>query len=146
MLCWLFNGRAGGPRFILKGDLWVGLASDDLQNAYHVVPNSPHQLNLCVVALRNPKTNKMEFYISYAHLFGLSAAVVNFNRLPELMTAITRRIGQATSWHFFDDQGTLDFERRLQQTSPFGTVVCAGQFLQASGQPRAKAWKDQRNY
>ena len=26
------------------------------------------------------------------------------------MTAICRRIGQAPSWHLFDDQGTLDFE------------------------------------
>ena len=59
---------------------------------------------------QNPHTGKTEFYISKTHLFGLSAAVVNFNRLPELMTAICRRIGCATSWHFFDDQGTLDLE------------------------------------
>ena len=39
--------------------------------------------------------------------------MVNFNRLPELMTAICRRIGHAPSWHFFDDQGTLDFENSL---------------------------------
>ena len=37
----------------------------------------------------------MEFYISYTHLFGLSAAVVNFNRLPELLTAVCRRLGAA---------------------------------------------------
>ena len=47
-------------------------------------------------------------------MFGLSAAVVNFNRLPEMMTAICRRVGFSPSWHFFDDQGTLDFE----ETSP----------------------------
>ena len=29
------------------------------------------------------------------------------------MTAICRRIGHAPSWHFFDDQGTLDFETTL---------------------------------
>ena len=51
----------------------------------------------------------MVFFISYTHLFGLSAAVVNFNRLPELMTAVCRRIGFCPSWHYFDDQGTLDF-------------------------------------
>ena len=54
-------------------------------------------MNLCVVAMRNPHTGKTELYISKTHLFGLSAAVVNFNRLPELMTANCRRIGCATS-------------------------------------------------
>ena len=44
------------------------------------------------------------------HVVGLSAAVVNFNRLPEFMTAICRRIGQAPYWHLFNDQDTLDFE------------------------------------
>ena len=36
--------------------------------------------------------------------------MVNFNRFPELLTAICRRIGAAIIWHFFDDQGTLDFK------------------------------------
>ena len=59
----------------------------------------------------NPRSKQAEFYISYIHLFGLTAAVVNFNRLPELLTAVARRIGIAPSWHFFDDQGTLDFRQ-----------------------------------
>ena len=57
----------------------------------------------------NPRTKAVEFYIRYTHLFGLSVAVVNFNRLPELLTAVAWRIGIAPSWHFFHDQGTLDF-------------------------------------
>ena len=112
ILCWLFNGKGAKARFDHKNGygLWVGLSADDLADACHGVPNIPAQMNLCVVAMRNPHTGKPEFYISKTHLFGLSAAVVNFNRLPELMTAICRRIGCAPSWHFFDDQGTLDFE------------------------------------
>ena len=112
ILCWLFNGKEASTRFDLKNTfaLWVGLSADDLADAYHGIPNIPAQMNLCVVAMRNPHTGKTEFYISKLHLFGLSAAVVNFNRLPELMTAICRRTGHAPSLHFFDDQGTLDFE------------------------------------
>ena len=123
ILCWLFNGKEASSRFDLKNTfaLWVGLSADDLADAYHGVPNIPAQMNLCVVAMRNPHTGKTEFYISKSHLFGLSAAVVNFNRLPELMTAICRRIGHAPSWHFFDDQGTLDFETTLPpQPAPSG--------------------------
>ena len=55
-------------RFASKApSLTVGLSADDLQDAYHGVPNSPSQLNLCVVAIRNPNTKKVEFYISYTH-------------------------------------------------------------------------------
>ena len=68
-----------------------------------------------VVAIRNLVLGRIEFYISYAHLFGFSAAVVNFNRLPELLTAAARRIGHAPTWHFFDDQGVIDL---CEVTSP----------------------------
>ena len=118
ILCWLFNGKDAEARFDHTNSygLWVGLSEDDLADADHGVPNIPAQMNLCVVAMRNPHTGKTEFYISNTHLFGLSAAVVNFNWLPKLMTAICRRIGCALSWHLFDDQGTLDFEGALPGT------------------------------
>ena len=77
--------------------------------AYHGIPNAISQLGLCVVAITNPNTKRIEFYVSYTHLFGLSAVVVNFNRFPELLTAASRRIGMASTWHFFDDQGVIDF-------------------------------------
>ena len=109
ILCWLFNGIDGRSRREDYGNLWVGLSSDDLADAYHGVPNAPGQLGLRVICLRNPKTCEMEFFVSYTHLCGLSAAVVNFNRLPELMTALCRRIGLCPTWHYFDDQGSLDF-------------------------------------
>jgi hypothetical protein len=110
IVCWLFQGKLGRKRFNdLKKFLRVYLGADELQDAYHGCPNDVTQLCFCVVAIMNPKTKKVEFYISYTHLFGLTAAVVNFNRLPELLTAVARRIGIAPTWHFFDDQGTLDF-------------------------------------
>ena len=87
-LFWLFNGKEGCTRWDEFGDLWVGLSSVDLADAYHGVPNTKGQLCLCVIAVRDPQTNAMVFFVSYTHLFGLSAAVVNFNRLPELMTAL----------------------------------------------------------
>ena len=68
-----------------------------MQDAYHVCPNDTTQLCFCVVAIMNPHSKKVEFYISYTHLFGLSAAVVNCNRLPELLTAVSRRVEIAPS-------------------------------------------------
>lgn len=74
--------------------LRVCMRSDDL-DAYHGVRNHPGQLGFCAVAIRDIKTNVTEF-------------VNNFNRPPELLTAIARRIGGASAWQFSDDHGYLD--------------------------------------
>ena len=84
----------------MKHFLRVHLGADDLQDAYHGCPNDTTQLCFCVVAIMNTHSEKVELYISYTHLFGLSAAVVNLNWLPELLTAVARRIGIAPSWLF----------------------------------------------
>ena len=88
----------------------------------------------------------MELSISYTHLCGISAAVVNFNRLPEFPTAVGRRIGLATFLHFFDDQDTLDFEDRIlgsRGTQGGGTDLKArrfiGKFYDVFGRPFKKA-------
>ena len=54
--CWMFNGEHGKQRFNDKTALWVGLSADDLADAYHGVPSIPSQMNLCIVAVRNPHT------------------------------------------------------------------------------------------
>ena len=95
VLAWLFSGREGSHRFRSLKSLFVSLGADDLADAYHGIPNALCQLGPCIMAIMNPQLGKIEFDISYAHLFGLSAAVVNFNRLPEILTAAARRIGAA---------------------------------------------------
>ena len=85
----MFQGKNGRQRFeAVKHFLRVYIGADDLQDAYHGCPNDTTQLCFCVVAIMNPHLKNVEFYISYTHLFGLSAAVVNFNRMPELLTAV----------------------------------------------------------
>ena len=61
-----------------------------------------------MVAFRDTGSNEIQFATSYGHLFGFAAAVVNFNRLPELLTAACRRLGAVSNWHLFDDQGVLE--------------------------------------
>ena len=56
------------------------MGSDDLQDAYHGVPNAPEQISFCIVAFRDPVRNIMCFAISYGHLFGLAAAVNKLTR------------------------------------------------------------------
>ena len=58
IICCHFNGKQAESRFASKGSMWVGLSSDDLADAYHVVPNLPSQLNRCIVVIRSPHPGK----------------------------------------------------------------------------------------
>ena len=42
-------------------------------------------------------------------LFGLAAAVLNFNRVPAFLTAVVCRVASVCSANYFDDCGVLDF-------------------------------------
>ena len=55
--------------------------------------------------------------------------MVNFNRLPEFMTAVCRRVNITPSWHFFDDQGTLDFESCIPHEDDVNTGMSASDFV-----------------
>ena len=63
VVSWLFKGKKGFHIFknLVKKTMGmeVKLGADDLADAYHGVPNSPSQLCLCVVAIMNPKTQRI---------------------------------------------------------------------------------------
>ena len=67
ILCWLFNGKQGEEQFAEQGFLRLGLSADDPADAYHGVLNIPTQLNLCVVAMRNPHSG-LTFFGLLQHL------------------------------------------------------------------------------
>ena len=90
----------------LCGDLEVGLTADDQKDAYHSIPNMESQKGLGVIAFAN-EHGTISFALSYSHIFGLKAAVTNYNRVPELAIAVMRRCVGTLSWHFFDDIGTI---------------------------------------
>ena len=52
------------------------------------------------------------FALTRGHIMGLASAVNNFNRVPELVTAVGRRVLAIPMWHYFDDYGyvSLAFE------------------------------------
>lgn len=133
---WLFSGSDGAPRYAKCKHLKVSLGADDLADAYHGLPNAPSQRGLCVVGIMNPELKIMDFYISYAHLFGLSAAVVHFNRLPEHLTAACRRIGCAvgcaTTLHFRDGLNGMH-NLLLNIKERYSRVASMGEIMQLTG-------------
>ena len=86
--------RSPTPRATSTAD-----GSEDQSEAYRSIPNAEHQLNMAVIGVVDPddrnnaKPNpKIVFTTVRGHLYGLKAAVNNFNRTPEIIVAIARRI------------------------------------------------------
>ena len=64
-------------------------------------------------------TNQLRF----PGFFGFAAAVNNFNRLPELLTAVARRIAACATWHYFDDTGTIQLRQEQGSAQAFSENV-----------------------
>ena len=79
------------------------LGVDDLPDAYRGCPIHPDDQRGCIVAYWDPARQKWSFSESRAMLFGLSAAVLGFNRLPTLASAAMRRLFAVCAGAYFDD-------------------------------------------
>ena len=86
----------------------VYTALADLSMAYRTVPTSQPWFTSVVFFDPCASPPGPRYFYLPGHNFGLLSAVVNFNRLPELLTALCRRMAWCPSWHYFDDLGTLD--------------------------------------
>ena len=80
---------------------------DDLPDAYRGVPLHCDDSNVTIVAVWNAATRAWIFAQSFSMLFGLSAAVLHFNRKPTLLVAASRRLFAVAATAFFDDIITM---------------------------------------
>ena len=82
---------------------------DDLDAAYRRVLVDEPQFT--VVAIWDPDRQCVAYVIHYGYNFGLVAAVLCFNAVPALASAIARRILGSPTDHYYDDFNTtcLDF-------------------------------------
>ena len=77
------------------------LGSNDLKKAYRQMPSGHPERT--VVALWNPHTKRVEFFIVLGMPFGLATAVLQFNRPMELMQSVLRRLLAVPCAHYYDD-------------------------------------------
>ena len=80
--------------------------TDDVASAYRKVVNAEPEYTS--VALTNPSTGKVSFFEVPGFNFGLKSAVVAFNSVMELTTAVLRRIYLVVCEHFYDDLVTCE--------------------------------------
>ena len=103
---------------------WAGLAfrSEDVAAAYRQIPNRPEEEAGLVIAWFDARDNAVRFAILHAHPYGLGTAVLNFNMVPALTSAVARRAFGAAVTHYFDDAGVLDLQSWAG--SPPEAVIC----------------------
>ena len=75
----------------------------DLPDAYRGCPVDPAHQGLSVAATFDPVGRKWCFWVYTGLLYGLSSAVLSFNRLPTLLVAAARRVLASGCGAYFDD-------------------------------------------
>ena len=87
--------RLHRPMWALAG------GTDDLADAYRHVPCS--QPEYTVVVIIDPVSRQPAYFTMGGFNFGLKSAVLQFNRFPEVMVAVARRLLAIVCTHFYDD-------------------------------------------
>ena len=95
--------REAASSGVLMPELLYGL--DDLLAAFRTIPTSEHQFNL--FAVWNPTRLRVEYHYTFGFVFGLKSSVTQFNRYPEVTTAVARKLSVPVA-HFFDDYQIVD--------------------------------------
>jgi hypothetical protein len=90
------------------GHLRAETGTEDMPDAYRFVPIVPTELSQNIVAVWDPKTGQPMFQEIYGHVFGKSAAVINFHRLQRLVTAACRRLLALLISFYYDDATLQD--------------------------------------
>ena len=88
--------------------LSLRLGTDDLPDAYRGLPVADTQLRFSLVAIFVEGVG-WRFTHLYGLAYGLSSAVLSFNRLPQLGVAVARRTCLSFCAAYFDDEASLEF-------------------------------------
>lgn len=76
----------------------------DERKAYRQVPIRPDHRRWSVIALKEPCSGRIAYFVMVGHSFGLVAAVYNYNRRSALITDILRRVFSVAAFNFYDDK------------------------------------------
>ena len=90
-------GRKLTNKFQLLG------SSRDMTNAYKQIAIHESQTRFVVIVVWHPALNRWVFVIVRALAFGLTGAVLHFNRVPAFIVALCRRWFAIAIQNFYDD-------------------------------------------
>ena len=84
------------------------IGTEDMENAYRQCPINPAHRCCSCVAFWDCTSESVKFIVLNGLPFGLSSAVLAFNRTPALLSSVARRCCAAPAVFFFDDTGVVD--------------------------------------
>ena len=85
----------------------------DEEHAYRGIGIHPSQKRFAVVAMKDPASGKVAFFLMTGHAFGWSAAVYNFNRRARLKQEILRKLFFLPCWAYYDDLYGLETDETV---------------------------------
>ena len=103
----------------LRGDNKLSISTQDMWKAYRQIPCHESQLRFMNVMVWHPVRNKWVFGESSGLLFGITGAVLAFNRVPAFAVAVARRWLGIPVQNFFDDFRILDIQRSKGSANRF---------------------------
>ena len=86
----------------------LSMATIDLPDAYRHCPVLPAHQGASVIAAWSERDNAWRYMQLHGLAFGLTSAVVSFNRFPTLLAAAVRRIHATFTSAYFDDVPVVD--------------------------------------
>ena len=95
----------------MKGKLCLHISTQDMWKAYRQIPCHEDQIQYMTVMVWHPDKKEWMFGESKGLLFGLTGAVLAFNRVPALIVAIARRWLAIPVQNFFDDFRIMDIAK-----------------------------------
>ena len=104
----------------------------DERRAYRQVPISPDHRKWSVVALKDPGSGKVAFFVMVGHSFGLVSAVYNYNRRSAAITDILRRVFSVAAFNFYDDKYGFEPEDTAPRVLSRSPKRCTGGWVRGS--------------
>ena len=94
----------------LRKDYSLCISTQDMWKAYRQIPCHPDQIKFMIIIAWHPSEKKWVYGETKALLFGLTGAVLAFNRVPTFIVALARRWLAIPVQNFFDDFRITDLE------------------------------------
>ena len=88
----------------------------DLKAAYKQLPLSPTDWNCAVIAVLDPQSNEVRYFISYVLPFGATGSVMAFNRAARALKEVLQRFLLIPVINYFDDFPHVDLEVMVVRT------------------------------
>ena len=101
--------------------------TNDLKAAYRHVPTRQPQFTM--VAVWDDDKKKVVYCELPGHNFGLTSAVVNFNRYPELAAIAARRLLWVVTEHYYDDNDTAELSEAGDSGQQALVALCSNTFF-----------------